>query len=119
MPIKLQITVTREILEKTRNCSPVDLSKNCAIAMAIRDIWPKAAVEEGFFSPFGPNDGNAISLPAKVSKFIQHFDVADPEERANMDEITFKIKVPNYIIEKINIDEIKPLLKNHPTLKIV
>lgn len=42
---QLKITVTKEILEKSKNCGDAyGAGKNCAIALAVRDVFPMAWV---------------------------------------------------------------------------
>lgn len=119
---KLRITVTKEILERSKNCSVyVELSTtNCAIACAVRDVFPSANVWANHINPFpGHQKNKLIPLPKIAQDFIDAFDDATPEERVMMKPISFEIEVPDEVIEKINIDELKPLLENHPTLAIL
>lgn len=130
---KLKITVTKEILEKSKFCGESSigdkgtyesLSSNCAIALAIRDVFPKAIVETKYiyvdavsYKKF-PMPGD-IKLPEEATDFIYDFDLIDPEGRVELPELTFEIEIPDQIIATINIDELKPLLENHPTLAIL
>lgn len=120
MSTKLQITVTKEMLEKSKNCyKDVSYAKtNCAIALAIRDVFPRAEVLTTVIFP-DPDVRGMIKLPYEASEFIELFDDAEPEQRCEMDPISFEIDIPDTIINRINIDEIRPLLENHPTLKLV
>jgi hypothetical protein len=122
--ITLKIKVTKEILEKTANCpSNSKAATNCAVAVAIRDIFPKAWVERHELY-FDINDvGNMMAtttkLPKKASGFIQRFDSLYPAQRKKMKPIEFEITIPDNVIEKINIEELRPLLENHPTLELI
>lgn len=120
MSVKLQITVTKEILERTKNCS-TDCKvaiENCAIALAVRDVFPSAKVWGNYIDP-GKGFFGIILLPKPATEFICQFDDHDPEERAKMEPVSFEIEISDAIIEKINIDEIRPLLENHATLKLI
>ena len=126
---RLTIKVTKDIIEKSRFCGQVkDLhnsSTHCAIALAIRDIFPDARVSPNHIYPFGPiflnNDDMKrvyIQLPKEAIIFISIFDNMDACQRLELAEITFDIEIPDIVIEKIDIDELKPLLANHPTLAL-
>lgn len=127
---KLKITVTKEILERSMYCGEGMASSdkklynhirtNCAIALAVRDIWPKAHVDTCVIYPFGREAiSSMISLPEEAEEFIEKFDEYVPEARAAMEPLEFEVNVPAYVIRKINIDELRPLLENHPTLAII
>lgn len=124
--MKLTIKVTKEILERSKMCKgddpQHDIHENCAIALAVRDIMPKAVVTRMHIKPFGWGQlfeiQPSIPLPVAAIDFIGKFDDAIPEERVLMPEIEFDIELPEYFIDSVNIDEIKPLLENHPTLSL-
>ena len=121
---KLKITVTKEILAKSMKCGG-DMG-NCAVSQAVRDIFPNAAT--GFFDiyPFAfplvngwLNKRIRISLPDNAQGFIKQFDSTHEKNRPNLPEISFEIEIPEEIINRINIDELLPLLTNHPTLELI
>jgi len=127
--MKLKIKVTKDILEKSKMCgveNSMEIPTNCAISLAIRDIFPLAYVQS-YYMYFDINDvGNAIgmhensvSLPIWVTDYIQMFDMTLPDDRPKLPEFEFEISVPDSIIERININEIKTLLQNHPTLELI
>jgi hypothetical protein len=123
MSVKLKISITKEIIMQTRYCRSNDnTGKNCAIAVGIRDIFPRAYVEAEEIYPFGFRGSylfNSIKLPAKARNFIQKFDYATVQERLKMKPIEFEISIPDKVLEKINISELAPLLQNHLTLELV
>lgn len=131
MSTKLTIKVTKEILLRSAYCDfrKNGLVTNCAIALSIRDIFPEARVLRSFILPFYEQYVDylqthqrvfgTISLPTVAVDFIDKFDNAEPECRRAMEELEFEINIPECVIEKINIDEIRPLLVNHPTLQLV
>ena len=118
---KLKIKVTKEILERSKMCGwkngNKDMSTNCAIALAVRDVFPEARVGSRHLNYLG--DENYTVLPAIASNFITIFDNLSPKERVEMSELEFEVEVPDEVIEKINIEELKPLLENHPTLQLI
>ena len=90
--------------------------QNCGVSEAVRDIFPDAITSSWDISPF--NTSLRINLPIEARMFIHAFDRAMPNERLMMPELEFEVSIPDSVIEKINIDEIKPLLVNHPSLKL-
>lgn len=132
---KLRITVTKEILERSKYCaSDINQGYNCAVALAVKDIFPEAycyqsfmvfdqagkdKCDSGFFSASKFKGAIGAHFPAFVFMWIQQFDRIEPNERVKMSPISFEISIPDEVIEKINIDELKPLLENHPTLELI
>jgi len=122
MSIKLKISVTKEILERSKMCgfdNIRDMTTNCAIALAIRDVFPQAIVETEELYFFGDDKGPKASLPKKAINFIIDFDLNEPDLRVDMNPISFNITIPAKVIKQINIEEVKILLTNHPTLELV
>ena len=118
---KLKIKVTKEILERSKYCGGGDLnvSQNCAVALAVRDIFPKAAVDGDYIWPDADIKEGLMPLPREVSAYIIEFDNLYPQDRPKLPEIEFEVEIPDSVIEKINIEELKPLLQNHPTLQLI
>lgn len=73
--MKLKIKVTKDILERSKMCSTM-IGENCAIALAVRDIFPNAWVEEADIMPHFPkqNFSEYIPLPLSAKMFIEQFD---------------------------------------------
>jgi hypothetical protein len=116
----LTITVTKEILEASKNCGeekPASISESCAIAFAVRDIFPEATVTLKNIYPF-LFSSSEILLPPVACEFIKTFDMSTPEERPLLPELSFDIEIPEDVIEQIDISEISKLLEGHPTLKL-
>lgn len=121
--IKLKITVDKDILERSKNCSD-NAQNNCAIALAVRDIFPKACIGRDrmwFDTHPGSSTGKGVFvvLPREVEYFIDLFDSRLPIERTDLPELTFEIEIPDEVVGNINIDEIRPSLGNHPTLELI
>lgn len=125
--MKLQITVTKEILKASERCGFDDkleywVHKECAIALAVRDIFPDAHVLDKEISVFNdydhPNDKVIIPIPIEAQNFIKEFDKLKiaPYKRLELPELTFEVEVPDSVIEKIDISGI---YENHPTLKLI
>lgn len=132
MATELRIKVTKDILEKSKYCGSLPaygedaIERNCAVAHAIRDIFPDARVGTQHIFPFGEkkdielNVKTQINLPHQVRTFIREFDAlgAFPDVRAKMNEIEFVVEVPDCVVDMIDISTIIKLV-NHPTLEIV
>jgi hypothetical protein len=124
---KLKIKVTKDILYESRFCGKgvggaKAVGVSCAVSLAVRDVFPLAFVSREKIKVDGAFDNSEyapIHLPVEAVRYIEQFDTSTISERLNMDEIEFEVEIPDSILEKINIDEIKPLLINHPTLKLV
>lgn len=106
---KIKINVTKEILIASQMCG-IDMGavgSNCAVALAVREIFPKAWVEDEQILPFFGNDNGitnydyAIALPKKVTLFIKTFDAATPEERTELNPFSFEVELSEIVIDKL------------------
>ena len=121
MEVQFKIAVTREILELSLECGINNdiemISKNCAIALAVKDIFPDVVVTEDCIYPFGVNiytktSHLKIELPQVAKDFIKVFDslCGMHKVRRCLPEFDFEISVPDEIISQINIAEVKDLI---------
>jgi len=137
--MKIRIHVTEEVLKKTKFCGSVQstmngesITKSCAIAYAIRQLFPTAEVNYGriyFIAPTNRNltsddynDGRRCSiLPFDARSFITTFDALShqPNERLNLDPFSFDIDVPSEVIDQIGIGEAYRILSESKTLELV
>lgn len=136
--MKLQINITKEILEQSMWCSTTIPSRsrcylynegvgfNCAVALAINKLLSHAWVCSGCIEIFETldqfiNDECAykIPMPSQVEQFINMFDQKPPTERVNMTPFSFEIDVPDELINKIGIDEVYAILWQSKTLELV
>jgi hypothetical protein len=109
-----------EVINKSKFCG-VDKTKsveeNCAVAIAIQDIFPHARVTASHIHPFGVDDKKnetlKIELPEIARNFIKVFDslVAIPKVRLLLPEYEFVIEISDEVIKKINIDNVKKILE--------
>ncbi len=126
---KLNIKVTKDILKKSMMCGTkaMLISQNCAIALAVREIFPNAGIATDFFHTETDSEGLTtkksyfIKLPQKVTEFIRSFDSLryKPEKRLDLPELEFEVILPEGYINSINIDEVKEILKNSKTLELI
>lgn len=126
---KLKISVTKDILEKTKLCGHYNndtnnVVSNCAVALAVRDIFPHAQVGYGTIAPFSASNdlsyyNLSIDLPEEVTHYIKAFDRLSPDKRPSLHEIEFEVEICDEIINKIDIQEVQNILRNHPTLSLV
>lgn len=141
MSTKIKIHVTKEILERSAYCGlrkPINMcngkdimempimkegqiGSNCAVALAIWDIFPNAWVNGTFikfYSLSGEETGRS-KLPMPIPKYINDFDGNSPELRRIMKPISFEIDVPDEVIDEISIGEITERLKDCKTIELV
>lgn len=116
--MKLRINVTEEILKASSNCINSCLPNNCAVALAVRDIFPEARV--GHFNIiFDGSYRYSSKLPYEARTFIARFDSLSPEGRSKMTPISFDIAIPEEAIQSIDIEEVKKILMDHKTLTLI
>ena len=121
MPSQLEIAITKEIIEQCKNCGNENeahkIGKNCAIAFALIDIFPNIYVSGHYIFPFGIDYEKEqvlkIPLPIVAQQFIKLFDgfYLTPKLRLLLPEFEFTIDIPDEVIEQINIDEVRGLIK--------
>lgn len=120
--MKLKIKVTKEVLAATMRCGTFNnhekISENCAIAFAVRDIFPMAMVGYENLRPLGCMNPNLIiKLDGETTYFIQNFDSIKnyPELRLTLPEYEFEIELPDELVDLVNIADVYA----SPTLDLV
>lgn len=140
--ISLRISITKETLKQSMWCGVLPgfsfKPAHCAIANALKDIFPDALVfgGSGWLLPFPDKNltevmfmtdaefanlqrsGKVIELPPAVKDFIIEFDLAKPYQRPYLPEISFEIELPEWVIERIDISGVTNALRQHPNLEI-
>ncbi len=121
MPTQLKISITKEIIEQCKNCGNENeahkISNNCAVAIALIDIFPNIHVTGYYIFPLGINLEKEqvlrIPLPTIAQQFIKLFDgfYLTPKLRLLLPEFEFTIDIPDEVIELINIDEVRELIE--------
>lgn len=139
MPTTLQIRITKEILHASAYCGhikhegqyivcdneEVAVGCNCAIALAIRDIFPDAIVGPTTIIPFGDkpfaNCFSEIELPEEAIEFVRAFDDNMPAERKKMRSMKFEVDIPDDVLNHaFQIEhDLELLLRGHNTCKIL
>lgn len=126
--MKLTIKITKEVLEATKMCGTgTDLyavNENCAVAYAIRKLFPIAKVGryEISFDGQQPSFSKVRSrLPNAATLFIDEFDkLRDAHEaRLLLPEFSFDIEVPDSVIESIGIEQAKEIISKSSTLELI
>lgn len=134
--MKNQIHITEEILKRSANCGTDKIGQNCAIGLAIHDLLSDKSfvgstkiniIKEGVeFDKYGnysvsqPSKPIVIDLPDEAIKFIRLFDSFTPNQRVtDIQELSFEIDVPEEVIDMINIDEVKRICEESPSLSLV
>lgn len=116
---KLKIKITKEILAQPCICDQIP--STCAFARAVRDIFPEARVGSDSITPFWESADVLRDFPVSLDMrlFIEKFDNTHTNQRINLPEQEFELEIPDWVINRINLDELKPLLENHPNLELV
>lgn len=139
--MKIKIKVTKEILEKSMFCGTRYfagvVAENCAISLAIRDLFPNVCVgkklisknKELYYTTRGKtvkeildlNSENHILLPSIASTFINIFDTLryNIEDRLKLKPIEFEVDFPESWIEDITIEEAIQIINKSETLELV
>ncbi|HEU5165972.1 MAG TPA: hypothetical protein VFU29_10560, partial [Chitinophagaceae bacterium] len=121
MPIQFKIVITKDIIAQCKNCGTTNddrqVENNCAIAVALADIFPKVYVTDLYIFPFGIEGDKEkdikISMPVIAKQFIKLFDGFrfTPRLRLMLPAFEFTIDIADEVIEQINIDDVKELIK--------
>ena len=125
MPIQFKIVITKDIIAQCKNCGTTNddrqVENNCAIAVALADIFPKVYVTDLYIFPFGIEGDKEkdikISMPVIAKQFIKLFDGFrfTPRLRLMLPAFEFTIDIADEVIEQINIDDVKELIKTSDT----
>jgi hypothetical protein len=116
MPVSFTIKVTREIISVSKECgmhNRENIGENCAIAHAVKDIFPDVSVTGTHIYPFGIDKSSQadlkIELPKIAQDFIKVFDslAVIHKVRLRLPEFEFEIFIPDEVVAQINIDEVR------------
>jgi hypothetical protein len=136
MELKLKIKITKEILTKSSLCGKTPeyfvkfkrkmIGDNCAIALAVKEIFPDAYVNGYTISPFGrvtaANYSKTkvfIMLPEVAKQFVSRFDQASTEHRCSMSPFEFEVTIPEAVLDVITIDDLTRIAETSETLEVV
>ena len=121
MSVQFKIRITKEIIEHCKNCGTEngtqDIGRNCAVAFALQDIFPDVYVTNYYIFPFGIDIEKGkeikIAMPVIAQQFIKLFDgfCLTPKLRLLLPEFEFVIDIADEVIDQINIDEVRELIK--------
>ncbi len=121
MPTQFKITISKEIIAQCKNCGTDNdarlVENNCAIAIALTDVFPKVYVTNLFIFPFGIDSELRIPMPLIAQQFINLFDGFSlmPGLRILLPAFEFTIDIPDEVVEQINIDDVKELIEKTET----
>ena len=129
MPVQFKIAITKEIIAHCKNCGTGNevhrIENTCAIAFALAEIFPKVHVSNVFIFPFGTNGSKEndikIPMPPVAQQFIKLFDgfYLMPDLRPLLPEFEFTIDIPDKVIDRVNIDEMKELINSSKHRKLI
>lgn len=118
MSVQFTISISKDILRQSKNCGhkAPENGTNCAIAIALKDIFPDVYVSADSIYPFGVSDDFCkkvnIQLPPIAQQFVKLFDgfYLTPGLRLLLPAFEFRIEVTDEVINMINIDELRPVI---------
>jgi hypothetical protein len=119
--MKIQINITKEILERSMWCgiSPGKKApaENCAIALAVKDLLSGSKVGNIHIEKNGVVVG---ILPIQARDFIEKFDklIDYPSERLDLEPFSFNIEIKEDLLN-ISIEEAHEVLRNSTSLELV
>ena len=127
MPVQFKIRITKEIIERCKDCGTEgnirDIGNNCAVAFALKDIFPDVYVTDCYIFPFGIDSQKGkdikILLPVIAQQFIKLFDgfYLMPNLRTSLPEFEFIINIPAEVLDLINIDEVTTLIEGNKKME--
>jgi hypothetical protein len=110
MSVQFTIRITKEILEHSKNCgvgnNNGEIGRNCAVAFALKDIFPNVLVTNDHIFPFGGDarkvENIKIALPVIAQQFIKLFDgfSLTPDLRLLLPEFEFTINIPPPVADR-------------------
>jgi len=129
MAVEFKIRITKEIIEHCKYCGAEnnehELSRNCAVAVALKDIFPDVYVTNYYIFPFGidteERENIKIIMPVITQQFIKLFDGFSlmPNLRLLLPEFEFEISIPDEAINRINISEIKDFINESKNRRLI
>jgi hypothetical protein len=106
--MNLLIKITPEVLERAKMCGTDEAKSyltNCAIAVAIRDVFPNAKTTS--FEIQDREIGLCIKHSKEVLAFIDLFDNTEPDDRPFLTPLSFTVELPDEVVERIDISDIE------------
>lgn len=124
MSVQFTVSITKDILKQSKNCGPKapENGNNCAIAIALKDIFPDVYVSADCVHPFGNTDDASkkihIPLPPVARQFVKLFDgfYLTPGLRLLLPAFEFPIEIDDEVINMINIDEVRAVICSSPVM---
>jgi len=120
--IKLKVKVTKEILRKSMNCgidSNKKVSENCAVAYAVREVFPEASIDTPYYYPFNDH----IVANHNGSNFIIDFDLLrrHPEKRLDLPETEVELEITEEILDELirRTPDYEEVVSNSEILELV
>ena len=102
--MKLKVTVTKEYLKQSMMCGTISnlgciIAENCAVAIAIKSIFPNAFVSHKCYYI-----NHGISAKHNGESFIYEFDslVNTPHKRLELPETEIELEITDEILDELN-----------------
>ena len=119
--VQFKIAITKDIIRAAKDCGRENddytIGRNCAIAIALKDLFPDVFVTGYDIYPFGNGSDKRnsirIALPQVAQHFIRLFDgfSLTPRLRLLLPEFEFNIEISDELIEQIDIGELKSIIR--------
>lgn len=111
VPMKIKVNITKEVLKKSAWCGLGKelISQSCAIAVALKPLG-KVGVGPEDVAFWGPKY-NCVDLPKEAMKFIHTFDHATPQQRLEMEPVSFIMDIPDRYLENVDFENCKTIEK--------
>lgn len=124
--MKIEVTITKEILEQSAYCNDEgdygSVGNNCAVALAVRKIFPQAWISDKKFYPFDVTPFKEHFEWHDGETFIEKFDalVNNPEKRMQLPETVVTLEISDKTIDILNKDtNWKEIVNNINHLKLI
>lgn len=116
--IQIKVKVTKDILRESMMCGTNAKlkTKNCAVALAIKEIFPFASV--GVFEYY-PVSTKTTYARHDGGTFIKMFDLSTPAERLLLPETEITLDITDEILEAIDLPEIAAKVETIDHLELV
>jgi hypothetical protein len=118
--LKIKIHITKDVLKRSAMCgiNTGAINENCAIAIAVKDLFPQAKVYRHNIGYFGEKYNHRLPEHGQ-GRFINKFDSLTPSARIAAPEFSFELEVPEYVINSIGIQEALDIIEKSETLTLV
>jgi hypothetical protein len=121
--MKLKIKITKSVIDRSLNCGTDgrSISQSCGIAVAIRDLFPKAAIWGEDWTSNTSLSCQFIKSTEDMKDFVIEFDsyLGDVQKLYSLVGKEFEIDIPDEIIDEIGISQATQIINTSESLELV